>query len=429
MAALSPVERTAGVEAEERTAPLDVDAVHEHVRAGALRAGPTGTVGLELERHAVDLRAPGRRVPWERLTGALRGLAPPAGSRVTLEPGGQVELSTAPLPGVAAAVAALHRDAACVDAALAAEGVALVGTGTDPARPPARVHPGSRYAAMAAHFDAVGHGADGAAMMCSTASLQVNLDAGPAHRWAQRLAHLHRLLPVLAALGACSPLLAGRGTGARSARQGVWQRLEPGRCARPAGRTGGPDPAGEWADFALSAPVMLVRDGGDDAPCRPVLEPVRLADWVAGRRRLHGRAPTAADVEVHLSTLWPPVRLRGFLELRVLDAVPAPWWPGLAAVVAAVVDDERAADAAAEAAAPVAHRAADAARLGLRDADLARAARGVLAAALPAAPAALRPAVEAWADLAERGRDVADLVLDRAARSGPTGCLTAEELR
>ncbi|NAZ88277.1 glutamate-cysteine ligase family protein, partial [Kineococcus indalonis] len=219
---LSSVEQAAGDDAGDTTVPLDVAAARDHLTAGALRPGPVGTVGLELERHAVDLTAPGRRVPWDRLTGALRGAAPPAGSRVTLEPGGQVELSTPPLPGAAAAVEALRRDAAHVDALLAADGIALLSTGTDLVRDPVRVNPGSRYAAMAEHFAALGHGADGAAMMCSTASLQVNLDAGPPHRWARRLAHLHRLLPVLAALGACSPLLAGRSDGTRSARQGVW---------------------------------------------------------------------------------------------------------------------------------------------------------------------------------------------------------------
>ncbi|WP_432496458.1 glutamate-cysteine ligase family protein [Kineococcus auxinigenes] len=407
----SSVEQVAG----ELTAPLDVVAVHEHVTARALRAGTVGTVGLELERHAVDLRAPLRRVPWDRLTGALRGAAPPAGCRVTLEPGGQVELSSPPLPGVVAAAEVLRRDAAHVDAVLAADGIALLSTGTDLVREPGRVNPGSRYTAMERHFAALGHAVDGAAMMCSTASLQVNLDAGPAHRWPQRLEHVHRLLPALAALGACSPLLAGRTDGTRSTRQGVWRRLEPGRCTRPADSTGGPDPAGEWAAFALAAPVMLVRDA-PQSPCRPVLEPVTLADWASGRRLLHGRRPTAADVDLHLSTLWPPVRLRGFLEVRVLDAVPAAWWPGLAAVVAAVVDDERAADAAA-------------AVVDACGCDTARAARGLLDAALPAVPDALRGCVEAWAELLDAGHHPADLVLDRVRRDGPTGCLTAEELR
>ncbi|WP_345713468.1 glutamate-cysteine ligase family protein, partial [Kineococcus glutinatus] len=264
----------------------DVEAVRQHIASRGLRAGPVGAVGLELERHVVDTAEPVRPVAWERLTGALSGVLPPSGSRVTLEPGGQVELSTPPLPGVAAAVAALRVDAAVVDAALADAGLVLLSVGADPARPPVRLNPGGRYTAMEGYFRAAGHGADGAAMMCSTAALQLNVEAGPAGRWAGRLEHVHRLLPVLVALAGCSPLLSGRGTGMRSARQGVWQRLDPGRCA-PWLRAG--DPAAAWAEFALAAPVMLVRTGGTGTG-RPVLVPVTervpLLDWVRGRRLL-----------------------------------------------------------------------------------------------------------------------------------------------
>ncbi|NIZ91604.1 ergothioneine biosynthesis glutamate--cysteine ligase EgtA, partial [Kineosporiaceae bacterium B12] len=286
-------------------APLDVEAVRERVARDALRPGTPGTVGLELERHVVDLRRPGHRVAWDRLVRVLDGCAPPAGSRVTLEPGGQVELSTTPLPGPVAAVDALRRDSAHLDAVLAADDLVLLSTGTDPARAPRRVHPGARYAAMAEHFTAVGHGADGAAMMCSTASLQVNLEAGAPAESAQRVARLHRLVPVLIALSACSPLLGGVDTGARSARQGVWQRLEPARCRRSPAVTDDPDPAGSWADFALAAPVVFVRDA--DGGCAPVVDAVPFADWAAGRRLLGDRRPTAADVDAHVSTLWPPV--------------------------------------------------------------------------------------------------------------------------
>lgn len=406
-------------------APLGVEDARDHIAGGALREGAPGTVGLELERHVVDVRRPERPVPWDRLTAALGGVRTPAGSRVTLEPGGQVELSTPPAPDVEGAVAALRRDAVAVDAALAADGLVLLGVGADPARPPRRVNPGARYAAMEAYFAAAGHGQDGAAMMCSTAALQLNVEAGPAHRWAERVGHLHRLAPALVALAACSPLLAGRRAGLRSARQGVWQRLDPGRCAAPGDWS---DPSAAWATFAMAAPVMLVADGPDHRP-RPVLERVPLADWVAGRCLLGGRRPTRGDVDLHLSTLWPPVRLRGWLELRLLDAVPSGWWPGLAAVVVAVLDDPIAADRAAEAAEPVAGRAADAARLGTTDPALARAARGVVTAALPAVPPGLRADAERWAALLEAGRSPADLVLDRAARSGPDACLLAEELR
>lgn len=408
--------------------PLDPDAVRERVAAAALtpsdpRPAGTGTVGLELERHVVDLRDPGSRVPWVRLTALLAGFAPPRGSRVTLEPGGQVELSTPPAAGVAGAVDALRTDATALDAVLAGEGLVLQSTGADPFRAPRRVNPAPRYVAMERHFASVAD-AHGPVMMSSTASLQVNLDAGPRHGWADRLAHLHRLLPVLVALAASSPVRGAARTGWASARQRTWRHLEPGRCRAAAASA---DPAAAWAEFALAAPVMFVRT--DDGGFRPVAGTVPLAAWAGGSVRLGDRLPTAADVDAHLTTLWPPVRLRGFLELRVLDAVPRDWWPGLAATVATVVDDPVAADRAAAAAEPVAHAHLEAARDGLGDPRLRRAALGVLEAAASAVPDGLRPDVERWAAALTAGRSPAGLVLDRFDRSGPLACLTAEELR
>jgi glutamate--cysteine ligase len=393
-----------------RTCAPELGALHdavEHVTRAALHAAEPGPVGLELEAHLVDRAAPGRRVPWPRIRAVLDGLGPlPGGSPVTLEPGGQVELSGPPAPDVATAVAALRTDRAVLAAALAGAGLALAPLGTDPLRAPARVHPGARYAAMGEHFTAMGCADAGLAMMTATASLQVNLEAGPAGRWSERVALAHQLGPVLVAVSACSPLLAGRATGWRSSRQQVWGDLDQARCGP---LLGGSDPAGEWAAYALSAPVMLVLD-----PATGAAEPVRgrgsFADWITGEVPLGGRRPTAEDLDYHLTTLFPPVRLRGFLEIRYLDAAPEPWWPALAAVTATLMDDPRAADLAAEASAPVAGAWDTAARLGLADPALRRAATGCLAAALTAVPAALRPEVEALAGLVEQGRSPGDLL-------------------
>ncbi len=408
----------------DRAQPCDLPAAREYLTAHALRPGRLGTVGLELERHAVDLQRPAAVISWQRLRSAVDGLEFPAGSRLTMEPGGQLELSTAPEPDVAAAVTALSTDDAVLREALRAAGLGLHAAGTDPVRPPVRIHPGDRYAAMAAYFAAAGYAPDGATMMASTASLQVNVEAGPESGWAERVAHVHRLMPALLALSACSPLLRGEHRGVRSERNAVWQRLDPGRCAPFVGHG---DPAGAWASFALAAPVMLLRDETTGA-FRPMRERVPLVSWLTGERELGDRRPTRADLELHCTTLWPPVRLRGFLELRLLDAVPARWWPGLAAITVAVLDDAQAADRAAEAAEPVARRSAAAVAIGLTDPQLAAAAQGVIHAALPAVPTELRPAAEDWAELVASGRTPADLVLARAERDGPLACLTEEEL-
>jgi glutamate--cysteine ligase len=391
----------------------------ERVTRAALSPGPVGRVGLELEGHLVDLSAPGERVTWPRIRRLVDGLGPlPGGSLVTLEPGGQVELSGPPAPDVAAAVGSLRSDRAVLAAALAEDGLALALLGADPLRRPCRVNPAPRYVAMAEHFAAVGCAEAGLAMMTATASLQVNLDAGPAAGWRNRVALAHQLGPVLIAVSACSPVLAGRGTGWRSSRQRVWGDLDQARCGPLLGRG---DPAGDWAAYALSAPVMLVRDPAGGA--QPVRGRTAFADWVTGEAELGGRRPTADDLDYHLTTLFPPVRPRGWLEIRYLDASPEPWWPALAAVTATLLDDPVAADRAAASSAPVAGAWDRAARLGLADPALRRAAVACLAAALDAVPAALRPEVSALAELADRGGSPGDALLAAVRSDGPTAAL------
>jgi glutamate--cysteine ligase len=405
---------------DQRSTTLDVDTAFAAVAAAALHDGPVGTVGLELEGHLVDLERPAARVPWGRVCGALAGVPPlPGGSRLTCEPGGQVELSGPPLPDVAAAVAALRADRTVLATALAADRLALAPVGADPLRPPQRVNPAARYAAMEQHWAAVGCAPAGTAMMTSTASLQVNLEAGPAAGWSERVALAHQLGPVLIAVSACSPLSLGRPTGWRSTRQHVWGDLDQARCG-PVLR--GDDPSGEWAAYALAAPVMLVRDG-DDA--EPVRGRVAFSDWLSGEVRLGNRRPTVADLDYHLTTLFPPVRPRGWLEIRYLDAAPEPWWPALAAVTTVLLDDPVAADRAAAATASTAGAWDSAARSGLTDPALQAAARACLAVALDAVPVALRPEVEALAELVERGADPGTALLAALQRGGPAAALLA----
>jgi len=404
----------------EHTPTLTLDDAHTHAAAAALHDAPVGTVGLELEGHLVDLDRPGRRVPWPRVVDVVSGLPePPGRSRVTLEPGGQVELSGAPSTDVVAAVTALRRDESVLRTALAGERLGWALLGSDPARAPRRVHPGGRYVAMEQHFAATGQAAAGLVMMTSTCALQVNLQAGRPHQHAARVRQAYRLGPVLIALSACSAWLGGARTGWRSARQRAWADLDARRCGP---LPGGPDPAAEWADYALRAPVMLVRDV--DGPAQwPVRRAVPFARWVSGQERLGGRRPTTSDLDYHLSTLFPPTRLRGFLELRCLDAVPSRWWPGLVALVVALLDDPVAADAGAEAAEPVSGAWSTAARVGLADAALRRAAERCTEVAAAAAPPPLRRDVEAWAELAAAGRVPGDEVDLRAASVGALAVL------
>ncbi|KUH99910.1 ergothioneine biosynthesis glutamate--cysteine ligase EgtA [Mycolicibacterium acapulense] len=398
------------------------DAAARQVGAGCLRDGPVGRVGLEIEAHCFDLTDPTRRPGWDELTATIAGLPPlPGGSRVTVEPGGAVELSGPPLAGPLAAIDAMVGDRIVLCAAFAGAGFGLVSLGADPLRPPQRVNPGARYRAMEAFFAASGTPAAGAAMMTSTASVQVNLDAGPRDGWADRVRLAHALGPTMIAITANSPLLSGENPGWQSARQRVWSHLDSARCGPVLGENG-EDPASDWARYAMKAPVMLVNHA--DADAEPVPDWVPFADWADGRVALGGRRPTAADLDYHLTTLFPPVRPRQWLEIRYLDSVPDTIWPAVAFTLVTLLDDPTATELAADATEPVATAWDQAAHIGLADPRLQEAAQRCVRAAAERAPAELAESMQRLVRSVERGRCPADDFRDRAARHGIAPAVT-----
>ncbi|TMR98015.1 ergothioneine biosynthesis glutamate--cysteine ligase EgtA [Nonomuraea basaltis] len=351
----------------EGTPLKDASEVAEFARR-CFRATDENRVGIELEFLVYDRAKATRHVPLDEVERALPAL--PGGSRVTFEPGGQLELSgpAGPLTG---AIDGLAADVAVARRALADAGLALAGVGLDPLRPARRQLRLPRYEAMA-EFLGVPYGP---LMMCSTASIQVNLDLGerPEERWDRA----HLLGPVLTAAFANSPLSGGRPCGWMSGRQAVWEHLDPTRTA-PVRASG--DPAADWADYLLDARLMLVREGEDG--CRPVRDGSTFRDrLVAGERPL-----TLEDLAYHATTVFPPVRPRGWLEIRYLDAQHPASWPVCVAVTCALVTDDRAADAALAAAEPYGELWRQAARCGLSDPRLARAADVCFRAAIEALP-------------------------------------------
>ncbi len=390
-----------------------------HIAAQALTPSTTRRVGLELELHLVDLADPARRPSWDRVQQLVAGLPPmPCGSSVTLEPGAQIELSTPPGDDVTAAVTALRTDREVLRQAMATAGFAAAPLGADPARPVARCNPHARYVAMEQHFEARGCAGPGRAMMSATAALQVNLDAGPPEGWSARLAHLRALVPMLVAASATSPYLGGRASGWHSMRQETWDGIDHGRSD--------PIPVGEptvaWALYALNAPVMLLREGERTVP---VTARVSFADWLREPARL-GRTATRADLDYHLTTLFPPVRPRGYLEIRCVDALPDRWWPALAALTAVLADDPAAADEAAALCEPVAHAWETAARHGLADPAVRAAVVGCADVAARHAPAGLKAEVEAYAELVASGRTPSDELRTHAETHGPVHLLEEE---
>ncbi len=387
-----------------------------HIAATCLSDAPLGRVGLEVEAHCFDPLEPGRRPGWNEITHVIDSLPPmPAGSVVTVEPGGAVELSGPPVLGAVLAIEAMADDQAVLRAAFADAGLGLVLLGADPLRAATRINPGARYRAMEQFFVASHTGAAGAAMMTSTASIQVNVDAGPQDGWAARVRLAHALGPTLIAIAANSPLLGGQFSGWLSTRQRVWGQLDSARCG-PILTASGDDPGTDWARYALKAPVMLVHT----PEAVPVMQYVPFADWADGRILLGGRRPTVTDLEYHLTTLFPPVRPRRWLEIRYLDSVPDDLLPAVVFTLVTLLDDADAADVAAAAVEPVAAAWNNAARIGLRDRRLHTAANRCVAAAAERLPTPcstqLSDSMQRLLRLVEQGRcagdDFADAVIE-----------------
>ncbi|MFI8438183.1 ergothioneine biosynthesis glutamate--cysteine ligase EgtA [Streptomyces sp. NPDC079020] len=407
-------------------APLGEGEAEDLLRGICFKTGPPRTVGVELEWLVHDRDRPDVPVSQERHDAAVDAVrALPLSASLTFEPGGQLELSSLPADSLMACAEATAADLAAVRDTLGRLGLAPVGLGVDPWHPPRRRLLEPRYEAMERALDRSGPA--GRAMMCTSASVQVCLDAGVeepgplgyGRRW--QLAHL--LGAVLVASFANSPFQQGRRTGWRSTRQSLWANLDPVRSLAPPGRL---PPRDAWAAHALETTVMCIR--GDAVPWT-VPDGLTFREWI---RSGVPRPPVRADLDYHITTLFPPVRPRGHLELRMIDAQGGPdGWLVPLAVTTALFDDPEAAETVYRTVKPLAETAGSpaaprnplwtgAARDGLADPELRAAAVICFEAALDALPRigasrAVHDTVAAFHDrFVARGRCPADDLPDPA---------------
>ncbi|GAB2761335.1 ergothioneine biosynthesis glutamate--cysteine ligase EgtA [Streptomyces bullii] len=417
---------------EPRTGISEAE-VEALVRGICFKTGPPRRLGVEVEWLVHELRTPQLPVTSERLEAAYAALRTvPLRSALTVEPGGQLELSSPPAASLMECIGTVSADLDAVRAVLREDDLTLVGIGHDPWHTPRRFLREPRYDAMETCLDRTGPA--GRAMMCASASVQVCLDAGceepgplgHVRRW--WLAH--QLGAVLVAAFANSPLAGHRPTGWLSTRQLRWAQIGAGRAGAPVLDA---DPRGAWARHVLDSPVMCVRQNGGpwDVP-----QGLSFREWT---RSGSPRPPGREDLDYHLTTLFPPVRPRGHLELRMIDAQPGDdGWIVPLAVTTALFDDPEAAETAYRAVKPLAERALgrpaphnplwrDAARHGLADPELHEIAVLCFAAALRALPrlgatTAVTDAVTAYRDrYVARGRCPADDLLDRLRGSDRPG--------
>ncbi len=252
---------------------------------------------------------------------------------VSLEPAGQLELSGAPLDNIHETCAETGRHLAQVKAIGDKTGKGFLGLGLwpDKKRSDLPIMPKGRYGIMLEHMPKVG--SMGLDMMLRTCTIQVNLDYSSEPDMAQKFRVGLALQPLATALFANSPLLENKPNGYLSYRSHIWSDTDPHRTGMLPFVFDEGFGYEQYVDYMLDVPMYFVfRDG-------QYLNAAGLSfhDFLNGELSiLPGEKPTLSDWEDHLSTAFPEVRLKSFLEMRGADggpwsqicALPA-FWTGL----------------------------------------------------------------------------------------------------
>jgi glutamate--cysteine ligase len=253
-----------------------------------------------------------------------------AGGTVSLEPGGQFELSGEPLRTVHEVGAETHNHLSqCLDVG-APLGIGFLGVGFSPnwTLDETPRMPKQRYEVMTRYMPKVGK--RGLDMMYRTATIQVNLDFADEADMVKKFRVSLALQPVATAIFACSPFMEGKPNGFLSMRSEVWRDTDRNRTGLlPFVFEPGMSFA-RYVDYALEVPMYFVYRGGRYIDAAGA----SFADFLAGRlAQLPGELPTEDDWSDHLTTLFPEVRMKRFLEMRGADggrwrricALPALW--------------------------------------------------------------------------------------------------------
>lgn len=254
-------------------------------------------------------------------------------ANITLEPGGQVELSGAPLETIHQTCCELHNHLRQVKTLGGELGIGMIGLGYQPkwAFDDIPWMPKGRYAIMRDYMPKKGKlGLD---MMARTCTVQVNLDFSSEADMVKKFRVSLALQPIATALFANSPFTEGRPNGFQSFRSHIWTDTDPDRCGDLPFVFEDGFGFERYADHALDVPMYFVyRDGKYiDASGQS------FRDFLNGKLpALPGEAPLMTDWTDHLTTLFPEVRLKKYLEMRGADggpwrrlcALPA-FWTGL----------------------------------------------------------------------------------------------------
>ena len=252
--------------------------------------------------------------------GHLIGLADPTGGgAISLEPGGQFELSGAPLETLHQTCREANGHLAQVRQIADELGIGFLGIGMAPTWTHAEmpIMPKQRYNIMTRYMPTVG--TRGLDMMYRTSTIQVNLDFSSEADMVKKMRVGLALQPIATALFANSPFMEGKPNGMRSNRAAVWHDVDLNRS--------GPIPFvfeegfgyERYVEWALDVPMYFVKRGDDYIDATSAT----FREFFDGKfAALPGERPTMGDWVNHLSTLFPEVRLKRFLEMRGADGGP-----------------------------------------------------------------------------------------------------------
>jgi glutamate--cysteine ligase len=267
---------------------------------------------------------------WQKVeeNGTLIALVDAAGASVTLEPGGQLELSGAPLETIHQTCTETYTHLKQVKEVAAPLDIGFLGVGFQPkwARSECPWMPKGRYRIMRDYMPT--RGGKGLDMMLRTCTVQVNLDFASEADMVRKFRVSLALQPLATALFASSPFIEGKPSGLLSTRSDVWTDTDPDRCGMLPFVFEDGFGFERYVDYMLDVPMYFVyRDGRYiDASGQS------FKDFMAGRLpALPGELPTIGDWMDHLTTAFPEVRLKKYLEMRGADGGP---WRRLCALPA-----------------------------------------------------------------------------------------------
>jgi glutamate--cysteine ligase len=314
---------------ETDSLPLtSVDALRAHFASGG-KPRERWCVGSEHELAAV--RRDGSAPTYEGESGisallawfAARGWSPvledghtialsKGDSQITIEPGGQFELASPPMRSDLELVAALREHSEALAAAGAEFGLVWLSTGLRPfgGRDDVPWMPKQRYGVMREYMPGVG--SRGLDMMLRTATVQTNLDFSDEADAAAKMRVLQSVSAILTALWANSSIVENAATDYQSYRAWIWQDTDRARCGLLPFVFEHDNLFEGYMQWALDIPMYFVYRGG-----------YRISPGLTFRRFLqdgwNGERATLSDWALHLSTLFPDVRLKKYLEVRSAD--------------------------------------------------------------------------------------------------------------